>query len=202
VDHAEPADEADARFRHGGAEHLPGQLPHRLDEPQVTASGSRLADRQLATRGVEREVAVGAELMPADELGTLALCTEAEVLDLHQRDYRVVVVRLQEVDVARTDAGLGVEFVAIERPAATHLDRIVRIRVVALDGSEDPRIWEPEFPRTLDRKDEETLGARAGHHTVEEAQRLGNWSRFQVFGHRERLAQERVRKGLGVAPLR
>ena len=72
---------------------------------------------------------------------------------------------------------------------------------MALDGAEDPRVWQTELPRTLGGEDQETLGARAGHHAVEETQRFGDRPRFEIFGQGERLAQERVRKGLGVAPL-
>ena len=64
-----------------------------------------------------RKAAVVRERVGADERGPLALAAEAEILELHHRDHRVVVVGLDEVDVAGPDAGLRVERLALERPA-------------------------------------------------------------------------------------
>ena len=85
------------------------------------------------------------KLLPAHEIGPFAFLAEAEILDLHHADDRIVVVGREDVDVLRADSGLRIKLVAIERPAAAILDRVVGKRVVPLDGRQNARVRQAEL---------------------------------------------------------
>ena len=82
------------------------QLRHRLHQRHEAADGAAgLAAGELAAVGGHREVAVEVQVVLLDEAAALALLAEAVVLDGHHRDEGVVVVGLEELDVAVRDAG-------------------------------------------------------------------------------------------------
>ena len=120
------------------AEGLAGELPDRLDDPEGTAGRAGLADRQLATRRIQRKAAVHLETVAANEFRGFALASEAEVLDLHQADDRIIIIDLDHIDIGRSDTGHLIETVAIHRPAPAVLDRIVGKRIVPLDRTGEP----------------------------------------------------------------
>src|SRR6185436_1420347 len=101
VDHSKAANEAEFRILDGPGTGLAGELADRFDHAEEAARSAGLPDRELAAVGVERKGAVVGEGVLADERGALALAAEAEILDLHERDHRVVVVGLDEVHVRR-----------------------------------------------------------------------------------------------------
>src|ERR1700758_5370107 len=94
-------------------------LPQSFDEPEIGASGTGLPDRKLPARGVVRKVAVNREIVLAHEGYALALLAEAEVLELHHRDDRIVVIGLDDIEIVRLHAGHRVELIDVHRPAAT-----------------------------------------------------------------------------------
>ena len=140
-----------------------------------------------------REGAVVGEAVRADEVRPLALLAEAEVLELHHDDHRIVVVGLDEIDVARLEPGHRPELVDIERPAAAHLHRIGRKGVVPLDGRQDADERQVERLRRILAAHQERLGAGARHHAVEQMDRIGDRPRRHVFVQRQRLLHQRVR---------
>ena len=126
--------------------------------------------------------------------GALALVAEAEVLELHHHDHRVVVVGLHEVDVVR----------AARRPCAYSSSRSTaqpprimigssRVGVVALDGAEHAHVGQAQVARARLAHHQERLGAGAGHHAVEQVDRVGDRPRAQVLVQRQRLLEQRVR---------
>src|SRR5690349_12278145 len=62
IDHTETGGQAEAGILHlrgtGGSQHL----PQPFDEPEIGPGGARLSGRELATRGVVREVAVDGQV--------------------------------------------------------------------------------------------------------------------------------------------
>ena len=86
VDHAEAATtSAMPRVLDLRRQGLPGELPHRFDQPEKAAGGTGLPDRQLPARGVERKRAVDRECVARTKSGAFALLAEAEILELHAR---------------------------------------------------------------------------------------------------------------------
>src|SRR6185369_4727393 len=108
VDHAESAHQPDLRIGYLPPGRLTGELPDRLHHAEEAARGPGLPGGKLAAARVEREVAVPGEAVLAHERRPFALAAEAEVLELHQRDERVVVVDLHEMDFVRRAPRLGV----------------------------------------------------------------------------------------------
>src|SRR4029453_3306630 len=106
---------------HLRAERLRGKLAHGLDQPEKSPGRARLPDRELSTRCVVRKRSVVGERMRAYELRSLALGAEAEIFKLHHRYDRIIVVRLDEIDIARLEPGHLPEFTDIEVPAAAPL---------------------------------------------------------------------------------
>ena len=114
----------------------------------------------------------------------------------------IVVVGLDEVDVGGPCAGLRVELVAIDRPAAAQLDRIVG---KALCRSMVPRMRAKrklERCRALLAHHQEGLGAGAGHHAIEQVERIGDRPRRQILVEGQRLLEQRMRKLQRVVALR
>ena len=144
-----------------------GQLPHRLDQPEIAAGRARLSHRQLAAAGVERKVAVHGEVMAPHERRSLALAAESQILELQQRDHRIVVIGLHQVDRLRPDPRLRPQRVAIHRPAAAQLHRIVGKRIVPLDRAEQAHIAAVRARRARAFHHQESVGAGAGHHAVD-----------------------------------
>src|SRR5688572_30596164 len=130
VDHAKPADEAQFRWFHLATLGFAGELAYRLHHPEEAAGRSRLSDRELPARRIQRKAAVPGEAVLAHERRAFAFAAEAEILELHHRDHRVIVVGLDEVHVFGAGAGLAIELVAVERPAGAHLHRIGGKRVM------------------------------------------------------------------------
>ena len=148
IDHAEARDQAMPRVGNAGAGRLPGELADGLDEAEMSAGRAGLPDRQLAARRVERETArrprrccarMKSAPSPLPQKPRPSICSSV--------DDRIVVVGLQKIDILRADAGLRVKLVAVERPAAAVLNRIVRKGIVPLDGAEDARIGQAELFR-------------------------------------------------------
>src|SRR5882757_7835620 len=83
VDHAETADESDARVGHGSTEGRAGDLAQRLGHSQIASRGTRLPHRELAARGVDRKVATRGERVTANEVRPFPFGAKAQVLDLH-----------------------------------------------------------------------------------------------------------------------
>src|SRR5688572_30752810 len=177
VDHAEAAHESQFRVLHRSRSRLAGELTDGLDHAEEAAAGAGLADRKLASRRIERKAAIVGEGVLAYERRTFALLAEAQVLELHERDYGIVVVGLHEVDVAGLALRLRVELVAVERPAGAYLHRVGSEGVVAFDGGFELNARQTEGPGAALREDKKTFGARAGHDAVEEVQRLGDRAR-------------------------
>ena len=141
--------------------------------------------------------------VPADEGRGRVLLAEAEVLQLHRDDHRVVIVGLHEIHVGRARAGLGVELVAVERPAAAHLDRDLRRTRYAFRWFLDMRKFQVQFPRAIFfRKNEKPLGPGAGHDAIEKMQRVRDRPRGEVLLHRKRLLEQGVRELERVGALR
>src|SRR5688572_23366083 len=69
---------------------------HHAEEPRATAG---LAARELAAARIEREAAVVREPVLVEKAPDRAFLTEAEVLDLHRRHDREIVVALHELHV-------------------------------------------------------------------------------------------------------
>ena len=85
---------------------------------------------------------------------------------------------------AAPHARLRVELVAIERPAAAHLDRIVGKRVVPLDGAEDAHEGQTEARARSSRHHQESFGAGARHHAIEQFQRIGDRAGAKILVER------------------
>ena len=83
-----PLTSAEARVGTCAPSALSGELADRFDQAEIAAGRARLADRELAAGGVERQRAVHGEGVGADELRRRALLAEPEVLELHRRDHR------------------------------------------------------------------------------------------------------------------
>ena len=139
--------------------------------------------------------------MAAHELRRFALGAEAQVLQLHHVDDRIVVVGLHEIHVLRPFAGHGVEVVPVQGPAAAHLDGVLREGVVALDGGENLRMAQAQPLRPLPGHHEEALAPGAGHHAVEQMQGQGDGPGVQVLLHRQRLLEQGVGEAQGVGAL-
>jgi hypothetical protein len=134
IDHAEAADHGGCGVWHLDALRAPGELAQRLDQAEIAAGGAGLAHAELAAGGVVRKIAGASEVVRADEGGGFTFGAEAEILELHHHDHRVVVIGLQQVDIVGGFVGHGVELGAIDRPAGAELDWVVGERVVAFDG--------------------------------------------------------------------
>ena len=187
---------------HRGAERLPGELAHRLDQAEQAAGRAGLADRKLSARGVVRKRAVVGEAVRTDEIRPLAFLAEAKVFKLHHDDDRIVVIGLDEIDVAGLQPSHRPELIDIERPAAAHLHRIGRKGIVPLDGRQDADERQVERLRGVLAAHQECLRAGAGHHAVEQMDRIGDRPRRHVFVQRQLLLHHRVRDRQRVVALR
>src|SRR5262249_57802737 len=96
------------------------------DRPENPPGAARLSDRELAARGVVRERAVVGQCMRPYEVRSLALAAEAEIFKLHHRYDRIIVIRLDEIDILRREAGHRPQLADIELPAAGYLHWIGR----------------------------------------------------------------------------
>ena len=170
-----------------------GELADRLGHAEEAAGAAGLAGRELAAAGVVREVAVVGQRARAHERRAFALGAEAEVLELQHDDDRIVVVGLDEVDRLGRRAGLRVEVVAVDAPAAAQQHRVVGEGVVALDRAAHEHVGEAEVARALLAHHQERLGAGARHDAVEQVDRLGDRPRVEVLLDRQRLLEQRVR---------
>ena len=103
---------------------------------------------------------------------------------------------------SRADAGLRIHLVAIERPAAAILDRIVGKGVVPLDGRQDARIGQAEFFGLAAAQHQKGIGAGARHDAVIKPQRIGDEARGQILVERQRLFHQCERKRQRVGALR
>ena len=121
------------------------------------------------------------KLCAPHEIRAFALLAEAEILDLHDVDDRIVIVGGDDIDVRRADPGLRIHFVAIERPSATILNWIVGIGVVPLDGRQNTRIGQVELLSLAAAQHQKRLRAGARHDAVVEAQGICDRSRRQIF---------------------
>ncbi len=149
-----------------------------------------------------RERAVPGKRIRLDEVRRAAFVAEAEVFHLHDADHRVIVISLQEVDVAWPDPRHLPELVDVERPAAAELYRIVRERIMPLDRRQDAGTGEPLRPRVLLAHDEIGLRACTGHDTVVKHDRVCDQPRIHVFVERQRLFHQGVRNLQRVVALR
>ena len=179
-----------------------GELAHRFDQAERAAGRAGLPDRKLPARGVVRKRAVVGEAVGTDEIRPLAFLAEAEILKLHHDDDRIVVIGLDEIDVARLEPSHRPELIDIERPAAAHLHRIVRKGIVPLDGRQDADERQIERLRRILAAHQERLRARARHHAVEQMDRIGDRPRRHVFVQRQLLLHHRVRNRQRVVALR
>ena len=143
-DHAEAGDEAELRLLDRALAGIVGELADRLGHAEEAAGAAGLPGRELAAAGVVREVAVVRQGARANEGRPLALGAKAQVLELQHHDDRVVVVGLDEVDRLGPDAGLRVEVVAVDAPAAAQQHRVVGEGVVALDRAAHEHVGEAE----------------------------------------------------------
>src|SRR5262245_3823987 len=153
--------------RRRGAKRLRGELAHGLDQPEKPPGRARLSDRELATRGVVRERAVVGQGMGPYEVRSLALGAEAEIFKLHHRYDRIIVVRLDEIDIPRREGGHRPQFADIELPAAAYLHWIVRKGVVPLDCRQDANARQIERLGYIFATHDKGLGACAWHHAIE-----------------------------------
>src|SRR5437773_9245737 len=163
-----------ARLFDPGSQRLAGDLPDRLDEPERAAGRTGLADRQLAARRIVGKAAVDFETVAANEVRTFAFAAEAEILELHDADNRIIVIDLDQVDVRRPDARGSVKIIPVHHPAAAMLDRIVGQGVVPFDGAGEPRVRQAQTPCATLAHYETCVGARARHAPVEQATRIGD----------------------------
>src|SRR5262249_58734377 len=108
------------------ARRLGGERGHALAQPENPPGRARLSDRELATRRVVRERAVVGQGMGPYEVRSLTLGAEAEIFKLHHRYDRIIVVRLDKIDILRREAGHRPQFADVELPAAAYLHWIVR----------------------------------------------------------------------------
>src|SRR5690242_11284873 len=83
VDHAEAADQSDARIRDGAAERRTGHLANGLGESEKAPGRAGLADGELTAARVDRERAVVRKRVTADELRSFALPAESQVFELN-----------------------------------------------------------------------------------------------------------------------
>src|SRR5262249_4320829 len=137
MDHGERETWAGVGLRPVAAKRLRGELAHGLDQPEKPPGRARLSDRELAARGVVRERAVVGQRMGPYEVRSLALGAEAEIFKLHHRYDRIIVIRLDKIDILRREAGHRPQLADIELPAAAYLHWIVRKGVVSLDRRQD-----------------------------------------------------------------
>src|SRR5262249_39326562 len=126
-----------------------------------------LPTRELAPRGIVRERAVVRKRMRAYELRSLALGAEAEIFKLHHRYDRIIVIRLDEIDIFRREARQRPQFIDIELPAAAYLHWIVRKGVVPLDRRQDANARQIERLGDIFATHDKGLGAFAWHPSIE-----------------------------------
>ena len=146
--------------------------------------------------------ALGGERVVAHEPCGFALGAESEILELHEVDHGIIIIGLQEVHIGRADARLRVKIVPVHRPAAAHLDRIVREGVMPLDSPQDAREGKAAPSRLVLAHDEEAFRSRAGHDAIEEPKRISNEARAEIGLEGQRLLDQGVGIGEGVCPLR
>src|SRR5260221_5837603 len=104
VDHAEAAHEGECRILYLASLGLLRQLAQGFHHAERAAGSACLADRELAAGSVQRERAVPGERMLAGERRSFAFGAERKVLELHERDDRIVVIGLDEIHVRRSGA--------------------------------------------------------------------------------------------------
>ena len=138
----------------------------------------------------------------ADELCARAFAAKAQVLELHQRDHRVIVVGLNAINRCRLHARLRIEIIRIERPAGAVLHRVIRKRVVALNRALDARERNTESHGIVLTHHHEGFGAGAGHDAIEQTERFGNRARIEIVIERQRLLEQRMFEVQGVVTLR
>src|SRR5262249_18291497 len=155
--------EPEFRILDGPRAGFAAELADRLDHAEEPARRARLSDGKLAAAGVEGKRAVVGEAVPAHELRAFALAAETEVLELHQRDHRIVVARTPKVQAPGAGPRLREKLVAVERPAGAHLHRVAGIRVVALYGCEQSYAGDFQRFRLFLGENEKTLRACARH---------------------------------------
>ncbi|MNS77874.1 hypothetical protein D3C72_1114660 [compost metagenome] len=170
-------------------------MADRLDHAEEATRRTGLPGRELAAAGVVRKAAVEGHGVGLHEGRALALLAEAQVLELHHHDDGVVVVGLHEVERGGLHAGLCIEVVAVLAPAALHHHRVFGVGVVALDGAADHDVRQAQVACALLAHHEEGVGAGAGHHAVEQVDRVGDGPRGHVLVEREALLEH----GVGVA---
>src|SRR5579871_844934 len=85
---------------------LPTQLPHRFENLGHAAAIDRVVAAQATAVGVEGQLADARDqIAVGDELATLALLAEAEVLELHQDRNGEAVIDRGVLDILRRHAG-------------------------------------------------------------------------------------------------
>ena len=103
-----------------------------------------------------------------------AFLAETEPLELQHVDHRIIVVGFKKIDIVRSDRCLRVERVAIHRPAAAILHRIVGKGIVPLNGAEQSGEAQAKFYRGRAPHHQKSLRAGARHDAVEQSQRVGH----------------------------
>ena len=148
-----------------------------------------------------REAAAIGQVVFPHERGRLPLGAEPQILELHHHDYRIVVVGFQNVDVGGSHPRHGVELIDVHRPAAAHLDRIVRKGVVPFDRRQQRRMFQAEILGNIGGGDEERFRTGTGHHAVEQMDRIGDRPRRHVIVERQLLLHDRLRIGQRIVAL-
>src|SRR5262245_3951885 len=105
--------------------------------------------------------------MGAHEVRSLDLREEADIFKLNHRYDRIIVIRLDKIDILRREAGHRPQFADIELPAAAYLHWIVRKGVVPLDRRQDANARQIERLGDIFAAHDKGLCARAWHHAVE-----------------------------------
>jgi len=176
-------------------QNLTQALGHILE----SACGACLSGRKLPAVSVERQIALDRKIVSPDELGHLAFCAKAKVLDLHGNDDGIIIVDLQHIDVRRRYAGRLPEAVDVHGPTPAQLHRVLRESVVALDRGKNLRHLLPKRLSPFRGGHDKRLGACTRHDAIEQVDRIGNRARRHVGIQREGLALQgqRVRSGIG-----
>src|SRR5207244_4210857 len=81
-----------------------GEPSYRFRHSEKSTGRASLPDRKLAARGIVGKRAVGGEAVGAHKIRSFALLAEAEILELHHHDDRVVVIGLDQTDLMRAQS--------------------------------------------------------------------------------------------------
>ncbi len=130
--------------------------------------------------------------MRIDEFPAVAFLAVTEIFDLNHHRDRVVVVDFKQVDVFTLDLGknsLADDLLAEGRFVGRHVGHLI-VRDLGV-GHEVNELVGNLFGFFFGRQ-ENALRAGARHHTIEEANRVGNHPRVEIILHAHGLAKQRL----------